>query len=125
MIEWVSILIYIMNKHRTIHICTNFQDLNKAWPKDNYSMVFIDKIIDQTTRNEVLSFIDGFSNYNQIWITSTYDQICDSFLLILPHLSVTISMKGDTFFRHYIHDPSVHGNIDEISSPCVITIKMG
>jgi hypothetical protein len=33
--------------------------------------------------------------------TSTYDQICDGFSLILPHLSVTISMKAKTFFRRY------------------------
>jgi len=56
--------------------------------------------------------------------TSTYDQICDDFLLILPHLSISISMKVGTFFRRYIHDPSVRGNIDEISSPRVITIKI-
>jgi hypothetical protein len=31
--------------------------------------------------------------------TSTYEQICDSFSLILPHLSVTISMKAEIFFR--------------------------
>jgi hypothetical protein len=30
--------------------------------------------------------------------TSTYDQICDGFSLLLPHLSVAISMKAKTFF---------------------------
>jgi hypothetical protein len=32
-------------------------------------------------------------------ITSTYDQICDGFSLILPHLSVAISTKAEIFFR--------------------------
>jgi hypothetical protein len=31
--------------------------------------------------------------------TSTYDQICDGLSLILPHLSVAISMKADIFFH--------------------------
>jgi hypothetical protein len=30
--------------------------------------------------------------------TSTYDQICDGCSLILPHLSIAISMKADIFF---------------------------
>jgi hypothetical protein len=57
--------------------------------------------------------------------TSTYDQICDGFLLLLPHLSVAISMKPKTFFHRYIHKPGVLGNNDEIISPHVITINMG
>jgi hypothetical protein len=31
--------------------------------------------------------------------TSTYDQICDDFALILPHLSVAISMKAEIYFH--------------------------
>ena len=34
--EWVSNLVPIDKKQGTIHICTNFKDLNKACPKDNY-----------------------------------------------------------------------------------------
>ena len=32
-------------------------------------------------------------------LTSTYDQICDDFSLILPHLFVAISRKSEFFFR--------------------------
>ena len=51
-------------------MCTNFQDLNKSCPKDNYTMPFIDQIIDAYTRIEVFSFMDGFFGYNQIQIKS-------------------------------------------------------
>jgi hypothetical protein len=57
--------------------------------------------------------------------TSTYDQICHGFSLLLPHLSVAISTKAKTIFRRYIHEPGVRGNNDEIISPRVITIKIG
>jgi hypothetical protein len=57
--------------------------------------------------------------------TSTYDQICDGFSLILPHISIAISMKAKSFFHCYINEPCFHGNNDEINLPHVITIKVG
>jgi hypothetical protein len=44
----------------------DFHDLNKACPKDNFPTPFIDKIVDECTGCEVLSFMDGFLGYNQI-----------------------------------------------------------
>ena len=45
-----------------------FNDLNRASPKDNFPTPFIDQILDECTRSEVLSFMDGFFEYNQIQI---------------------------------------------------------
>ena len=39
-----------------------------ACPKDNYPMPFIDHILDDCVRDEIFSFMDGFSGYNQIQI---------------------------------------------------------
>ena len=36
--EWVSNHIPIDKKQGTIHVCTDFRYLNKAYPKDNYPM---------------------------------------------------------------------------------------
>ena len=49
-------------------MCTDFRDLNKACPKDNYPTPFIDQIIDSCVGSEVFSFMDGFSGYNQTQI---------------------------------------------------------
>ena len=46
----------------------NFCNLNHACPKDNFPMPFIDQIIDNCVGHEALSFMDGFSGYNQILI---------------------------------------------------------
>lgn len=35
-------------------------------PKDAYSLVSIDKLVDNSTKYELLSFMDVYSNYNQI-----------------------------------------------------------
>jgi hypothetical protein len=40
--QWVSNPVPVNKKHGTIHICTDFRDLNKACPKENFPMPFID-----------------------------------------------------------------------------------
>ena len=59
--KWVSKPVPIDKKQGTIWICTDFRDLNKAYPKDNYPTPFIDQIIDACMGSEVFSFMDGFS----------------------------------------------------------------
>ena len=66
--KWVSNPVPVDKKQGTICVCTDFQDLNKACPKDNYPMPFIDQIIDDCAGSEVFSFMDGFLGYNQIQI---------------------------------------------------------
>ena len=43
--ELVSNPVPIDKKQGTIRVCTDFRDLNKACPKDNYPTPFIDQII--------------------------------------------------------------------------------
>ena len=66
--KWVSNLVPIDKKQGTIRVCTDFRDLNKSCPKENYPMPFIDQIIDACMGSEVFSFMDGFSRYNRIQI---------------------------------------------------------
>ena len=49
-------------------VCVNFKDLNVAPPKDMYVMSISDMLVDSASNNELLSFMDGFSGYNQILI---------------------------------------------------------
>ena len=44
----------------------DFTDLNKACPKDSYSLPRIDQLVDSTVGHKLLSFMDAFSGYNQI-----------------------------------------------------------
>ena len=47
-------------------MCIDFIDLNKACPKDSYPLSWIDQMMDATSEHELLSFMDIFSDYNQI-----------------------------------------------------------
>ena len=57
--EWVSNLVSVNKKQGTIQVCTDFQDLNKQFPKENYLTPFIDHIIDVCAGSEVF-FIYGW-----------------------------------------------------------------
>ena len=47
-------------------VCVDFMDLNKAYPKDSYPLPWIDTLVDSPARNQLLSFMDAFSGYDQI-----------------------------------------------------------
>lgn len=47
-------------------MCVDFTDLNSACPKDGFSLLRIDQLVDSTVENKLLTFIDAFSGYNQI-----------------------------------------------------------
>ena len=47
-------------------LCIDFTDINKACPKDSFPLPRIDLIVDATAGHELLSFMDAFSDYNQI-----------------------------------------------------------
>ena len=59
--EWVSNPVPVDKKQGAIRICTDFHDLNRARPKDNFPTPFIDQILDECVSSEVFSFMDGFS----------------------------------------------------------------
>ena len=53
-------------KDDKVRVCVDFQDLNKASPKDDFPLPHIDMLVDSTTGHSMLSFVDGFSGYSQI-----------------------------------------------------------
>ena len=57
----------------------DYIDLNKAYPKDSYPLPRIDVLVDSTAQHQLLSFMDVFLGYNQIWMHET-DQEKTSFV---------------------------------------------
>ena len=47
-------------------MCLDFTDLNKACPKDPFSMPKIDQLVDATVGHHRMSFLDAFQGYHQI-----------------------------------------------------------
>lgn len=42
----------------------DYTDLNKAYPKDRYSLPQINQLVDATLDHELFTFMDAFLSYN-------------------------------------------------------------
>ncbi|RVW12134.1 Retrovirus-related Pol polyprotein from transposon 17.6 [Vitis vinifera] len=62
-----------------VRVCVDFRDLNKASPKDDFPLPHIDMLVDSTAGHPMLSFMDGFSRYNQI-LMAPKDMVKTSFI---------------------------------------------
>ena len=64
--EWLANVVLVPKKDDKVRVCVDFRDLNKASPKDDFPFPHIDLLVDSTVDHSMLSFMDGFSGYNQI-----------------------------------------------------------
>lgn len=64
--KWLANIVPVKKKNGQVRICVDFRDLNEACPKDEFPLPITELLIDATTGFGALSFMDGFSGYNQI-----------------------------------------------------------
>lgn len=62
--EWISNIDPNSKLDKSIRVCTDFWDLNKACPKDDFPLPNINILVDLTTGHEMLSLVDAFLGYN-------------------------------------------------------------
>jgi hypothetical protein len=72
-------------------MCVDFTDLNKSCPKDPYPLPSIDRLIDDASGYKMLSFMDAYSGYNQIKMstadtphTAFMTNTCNYFYKVMP-----------------------------------------
>ena len=64
--QWVANIVPIPKKDGEVRMCVDYRDLNRASPKDDFPLSYIDMLVDNTAKFKVFSFMNGFSGYNQI-----------------------------------------------------------
>ena len=77
--DWLANVVMVKKANGCWRMWVDFTDLNKACPKDSYSLPHIDALVDSTERHQLLSFMDTFSGYNQIRMDES-DQESTSFV---------------------------------------------
>jgi hypothetical protein len=60
-------------------MCIDFTDLNKACPKDEFPLPRIDSLVDAAASSELISLLDCYSGYHQIWMKKE-DELKTSFI---------------------------------------------
>jgi len=66
--QWVSPLVVVPKKNGKWRIFVDYRQLNKSTLKDDFPLPFIDQVLETLAGKSSFSFLDGFSDYNQIRI---------------------------------------------------------
>jgi hypothetical protein len=66
--EWLANTVMVKKANGKWRMCIDFTDLNKACPKDEFPLPRIDSLVDATTSSELMSLLDCYSGYHQIWM---------------------------------------------------------
>ena len=67
--RWLSNIVPVKKKNGQIRCCVDFCNLNKACPKDEFPLPNMNLLIDSATGHAMFSFMEGFSGYNQIFMS--------------------------------------------------------
>jgi hypothetical protein len=66
--EWLANTVMVKKANGKWRMCIDFTDLNKACPKDEFPLPRIDSLVDATASSELMSLLDCYSGYHQIWM---------------------------------------------------------
>lgn len=66
--EWLSNPVLIKKANSKWRMCIDFTALNKACPRDRLPLPHIDQLVNSTAGCELLSFLDAYSGYHQVWL---------------------------------------------------------
>jgi hypothetical protein len=113
LIERVSSIISDTKKHGTICVSVDYQDLNKACPKDNYPTPFITQFINHCVKSHFL-YYGWISRYNQINIVSV-DKHKTTFICPWGNFSYRKLPVGLKMLEPHFSGPCcMHSNISNI-----------
>ena len=127
--RWLSNIVPIKKKKGQIRCCVDFRNLNKACPKDEFPLPNMDMLIDSAVGHAMFSFMDGFSDYNQIRMSSK-DVVKRTFQTLIGNFHYTVmpfglKNAGATYQRAMIaifHD-RMHKEIEDYVDDIVVKSK--
>jgi hypothetical protein len=67
-LEWLANTVVVRKANGKWRMCIDFTDLNKACPKDEFPLPRIDSLVDAATSLELMSLLDCYWGYHQIWM---------------------------------------------------------
>jgi ribonuclease HI len=66
--EWLANTVMVKKANGKWKMCIDFTDLNKACLKDEFPLPRIDSLVDAAASSELMSLLDCYSGYHQIWM---------------------------------------------------------
>jgi hypothetical protein len=66
--KWLANTVMVKKANGKWRMCIDFTNINKACPKDEFPLPRIDSLVDATATSELMSLLDCYSGYHQIWM---------------------------------------------------------
>jgi hypothetical protein len=66
--EWLDNTVMVKKANGKWRMCIDFTYLNKVCPKDEFPLPRIDSLVDAAATLELMSLLDCYSGYHQIWM---------------------------------------------------------
>jgi hypothetical protein len=121
--KWLANTVPVKKKNGKWRMCIGFTDLNKATPKDNFSLPRMDQFIDSAASAAIMSLLDCFSGYHHCWMAKE-DEEKTSFItpfgtFCFVRMPEGLKNAGPTFTR--MTGEVFKPQLAETSSPTSIT----
>ena len=101
--QWLANPVLVKKSNGQWRMCVDYTDLNKACPKDNFPLPRIDQLVDATSGCELMSFLDAYSGYHQVWMAkedeekTSFITPCGTFCYV--RMQFGLKNAGATFAR--------------------------
>jgi hypothetical protein len=76
--EWLANTVMVKKSNDKWRMCIGFTDLNKVSLNDEFPLSRIDSLVDAAATSELMSFLDCYLGYHQIWMK--VDELKTSFI---------------------------------------------
>uniref|UniRef100_A0A2N9EXF3 Uncharacterized protein n=1 Tax=Fagus sylvatica TaxID=28930 RepID=A0A2N9EXF3_FAGSY len=131
--RWLSNIVPVKKKNGQIRCCVDFHNLNKACPKDEFPLPNMDLLIDSVAGHAMFSFMDGFSGYNQIRMStknaeklpSTHQLVfdrCRLYKLKMNPLKCAFGVSAGKFLGFLVHNHGI--DVDPAKASAIATMKV-
>jgi hypothetical protein len=100
---WLANPVVVRKANGKWRLCIDFTDLNKACSKDPFPLPCIDQIMDSTSGCELLSFLDAYYGYHQIFMSkedeekTSFITPCGAYCFV--RMPFGLKSAGSTFAR--------------------------
>lgn len=128
--KWLSNPVLIKKANGKWRMCIDFTALNKACPRDPFPLPHIDQLVNSTAGCELLSFLDAYSGYHQVWLHPE-DEAKTSFVTpdgVYCYVRMPFGLRnaGATFARliHSALEAQLGRNVEAYIDDVVIKSKL-
>ena len=126
---WLANPVVVRKANGKWRLCIDYTDINKACPKDPFPLLRIGQIVDSTAGCDLLSFLDAYSGYHQIFMTKEDEEktafltSCGTYCFI--RMPFGLKSAGSTFARvvQIGFEPQLHRNMEAYMDDIVVKTK--